>query len=68
MLKLFFKVLNITSDASVQPSAEWEEITAEDLGPDSVGDGNKVLCDDMSWKTPSGGGSGLTQQQVEGMI
>ncbi len=38
---------------------EWRKLTASDLGTGSGGTGTKYLADDMTWKTISGGGSGI---------
>lgn len=36
-------------------SSVWRSLKASDLGDNSVGDGSKVLYDDLTWKTPGAG-------------
>lgn len=40
-------------------AAYWEKLVASDLGSGSTGTGTKYLADDMTWKTVTGGGSGV---------
>ena len=59
----------VTQSASFRLVTDTEKLTwnGKQDAPTGVPDGTKYLRDDNSWQ-PISGGSGLTQQQVEGLI
>jgi len=53
-MSLFFKLPYIAPKYQIQPSAEWGNITAEDLGTGGTGSGTLFLADDGTFKAAGG--------------
>ena len=52
-------LLLITQKVGNIYQGKWRKLIDSDLGSGSTGLGTKYLADDMTWKTVSGGGSGI---------